>query len=84
MSAVLVNQCADEDLKKTLKKIADDLRFSDPVSSGATAALEDELRRQLADIQQAVVDGDTEGAKALCGKMMGNLAERNRVCSISK
>ena len=84
LSATLVNQCTDDDLKKTVKKIADELRFSDPVSSDATAALEDELRRQLGEVQQAIVDGDTEGAKALCVKVMGNLTERNRVCSISK
>ena len=84
MAAAMVGQCSDEDLKKTLQKIADELRFSDPVTSDATASIEAEMRSQLADIQQAVIEGDTEGAKTLCRKMMGNLAERNRVCSVNK
>lgn len=84
LAASMVSQCGDEEMKNAVKKIADELRFSDPVSSDATAELEAEMRSQLADIQQAVVEGDAEGAKALCGKMMGNLAERNRVCSINK
>lgn len=84
LAASMVGQCGDEEMKNAVKKIADELRFSDPVSSDATAELEAEMRSQLADIQQAVVEGDAEGAKTLCGKMMGNLAERNRICSISK
>ena len=84
LAASMVGQCGDEEMKDAVKKIADELRFSDPVSSDATAELEAEMRSQLADIQQAVVEGDAEGTKVLCGKMMGNLAERNRICSISK
>lgn len=84
LAASMVGQCGDEEMKNAVKKIADELRFSDPVSSDATAELEAEMRSQLADIQQAVVEGDAEGAKVLCGKMMGNLAERNRICSLNK
>lgn len=84
LAASMVGQCGDEEMKNAVKKIADELRFSDPVSSDATAELDAEMRSQLADIQQAVVEGDAEGAKALCRKMMGNLAERNRVSSINK
>ena len=84
MAASMVGQCSDEEMKSIVKKVADELRFSDPVSSEATAELEDELRSELVDIQQAIVEGDKDGAKALCGKMIGNLAERNRVCSVNK
>ena len=84
LSAALVSQCADETLKMTLQKLADEFRYSDPVSSEKTEDLEADMRAQLGDIQQALVDGDTDGAKRLCGKLTGTLAERNRVCSISK
>lgn len=33
---------------------------------------------------QALVEGDVDGAKELCAKLAGILAERNRVCSVSK
>ena len=84
LAASMVGQCGDEEMKNAVKKIADELRFSDPVSSDATAELEAEMRSQLADIQQAVVEGDKDGAKALCGKLMGCLTERNRISSINK
>ena len=84
MAASMVSQCDNEEMKSIVKKIADELRFSDPVTSDATAELEDEMRSQLTDIQQAIVEGDKDGAKVLCGKMMGNLTERNRICSVKK
>ena len=84
LASSMLAQCMDEDIKQTVKKIADELRFSDPVSSNATVELEEELKNQMADIQQAVADGDASSAKMLCEKLLSSLAERNRICSISK
>ena len=84
LSSALVGQCGDEALKPMLQKLADEFRYSDPVSSEKTLELEEDMKVQLGDIQQALVEGDTDGAKKLCGKLMGSLAERNRVCSVSK
>lgn len=84
LAASMLAQCTDEDMKQTVKKIADELRFSDPVSSEATKELEEDMRSQMADIQQAIGDGDEESVKTLCAKLLGGLSERNRICSISK
>ena len=84
LSSALVGQCGDEALKPMLQKLADEFRYSDPVSSEKTQELEEDMKAQLGDIQQALVEGDSDGAKKLCGKLMGSLAERNRVCSVSK
>ena len=84
LAASLLSQCNDEELKQTVKKIADELRFSDPVSSDATQELEDEMRSQMQDIQQAIAEGDAVSAKKLCGKMLEILTERNRICSVNK
>ena len=84
LSAALVGQCGDEALKPMMQKLADEFRYSDPVSSEKTQELEEDMKVQLGDIQQALVEGDSDGAKKLCGKLMGCLAERNRICSVSK
>ena len=84
LATSMVGQCSDEEMKSIVKKIADELRFSDPVSSDATAELEEDMRNQLADIQQAIVEGDADGAKTLCQKLLSNLTERNRICSVNK
>ena len=84
LSASLVTQCSETGLKRTLEKNADEFRFSDPVSSESTLELEEDMRSQLGNIQQAIVDGDFNGARKLCRELSGSLAERNRICSISK
>lgn len=84
LAASMLAQCTDEEMKQTVKKIADELRFSDPVSSEATAELEEDMRNQMKDIQQAIGEGDVEGVKTLCRKFIDNLSERNRICSINK
>lgn len=84
LSASLVSQCSDEALKPVLQKLADEFRYSDPVSSEKTEELEQDMRSQLGDIQQALVEGDNDSARKLCVKLMGSLIERNRICSVSK
>ena len=84
LSASLVGQCPDEALKPMLQRLADDFRYSDPVSSENTRELEEDMKAQLSDIQQALVEGDAPGVKKLCAKLAASLAERNRVCSVSK
>lgn len=84
LSTALVGQCSDGALKPMLQKIADEFRYSDPVSSEKTWEIEEDMKSQLGDIQQALVEEDSNGAKSLCRKLMGNLKERNRVCSVNK
>ena len=84
LSRALVGQCLEGELKKMVEKLADDFRYSDPVSSEATREIEEDMKSQLGVIQQALVEGDAEGAKKLCVKLAGSLAERNRICSVSK
>ena len=84
LSSSLVGQCSDENLKPILKKLADEFRYSDPVSSEKTQELEEDMKSQLGDIQQALIEGDTDGVRKLCAKLTGSLTERNRICSVSK
>ena len=84
LSASLANQCADESLKPTLRKLADEFRFSDPVSSENTSELEADMRSRLGDIQQALIEGDAVGVKNLCARLTGTLTERNRICALNK
>lgn len=84
LSASLAGQCGDEGLKKALKELADDFRYSDPVTSENTAEAEAELKNGVRDLQQALGEGDTEGAEALCGKLRERLKERNRLCMLNK
>ena len=84
ISATLTDQTNDAELKKELKKVAEEFRYSDPLSSEKTEALETDLQARMSDLQQAVIDGDVEGARDLCNKLLSCLRERNRICSLNK
>lgn len=84
MSATIVGQCSNADLKKIVQSMADEFKYSDPVSSDQTKDIETELQNQMNEIQKAIIDGDDDSVKVLCNKIVGSLAERNRICALNK
>ena len=84
LTSSLEGQCSDVGLKKILNKLAEEFRYSDPVSSDSTEALEEDLFIQLQDVQKAIVDGDTESVTKLCDGVVLTLRERNRLCALNK
>jgi len=83
-AASLRDQCDDATAKEALAKLADAFRFSDPVSSDATVAIEDDLASYLDEMQNALTEGDYENVSALCVRVTPRLAERNQLCKSSK
>lgn len=77
-------QCDDPDAASAVKKFAEELRYSDPVSSDALADIERDLNAAVDELQSAVIDGDSAAVKQLCRKASGILAERNRLCKLNK
>lgn len=84
LSASLAEQAADDSIKDALKKLAEEFRYSDPVSSEKTEEMEADLRSRIYDLQQAISEGDTKAAKELCSKLSSCLRERNRVSAVNK
>lgn len=80
----MANQCEDPDATKSVRSLADALRYSDPVSSDAIAEAERDLSAAVDELQQAVVDGDGEAIKQLCSRAKALLDERNRLCKLNK
>lgn len=69
---------------EALNKLAEEFRFSDPVSSGATEELEERLAEDLDHLQDAVALLKKEDTLALCRKTSADLLERNHVCKMNK
>ncbi len=67
-----------------MDKLSEELQYSDPVSADSLADIEAELTAQVAELQAAVVDGDNAAAQILCRKASTTLAERNRLCKLTK
>lgn len=83
-SVKIMDQCEDLDLKEKLQVVADEFKYSDPVSSEETELLEADLQQKLQDIQDAILEGDNSAAMILCSKLIEDLHERNRICAMSK
>lgn len=77
-------QCDNPDAAPALKKLAEELRYSDPVSSEALAEIEADLSAAVDELQATIVDGDSNAVRQLCRKASAVLAERNRLCKLNK
>lgn len=79
-----INQIAAQSEDKGIKALAEEFRYSDPVSSDALTEIERDLAAVVDELQAAVVDGDGEATDKLCRKAAATLAERNRLCKLNK
>lgn len=77
-------QCDNPDAAGAVKKFAEELRCSDPVSSEALTEIECDISAAVDDLQSAIIDGDSEATKQLCRKASAVLTERNRLCKLNK
>lgn len=77
-------QCQDPVLKKVLTSLAEQFRFSDPVSSEKTAEAESNLAGMVDVLQAAVIERDADSALELISRIEAALAERNELCKLAK
>lgn len=83
-AAALPARCEDDAAKAALEKLAEEFRYSDPVSAPALTDLETDMAATMEELSAAVTDGDNAAVLALCKKISATLAERNRLCKLNK
>ena len=79
-----ISQIASQTDNAGIKALAEEFRYSDPVSNDAIADAEADLAAAVDQLQAAFVDGDNELMAQLCRKASALLAERNRICKLNK
>ena len=79
-----VNQMAVQFDDTALTKLAEEFRYSDPVSNEAIAEAEADLAAVINELQSALTDGERETVSQLAKKASLLLAERNRLCKLNK
>ena len=84
LSADIADRCIDTNLKADLKKLAEEFKYSDPVSSGATSQIEAEMWQMMNEMSEATNRGNAAQINDLCKELVNKLSERNRICKISK
>lgn len=77
-------QCDNPEAAAAVKQLAEEMRYSDPVSSEALSEIEADLSAAVDELQAAIVEGESNAAKQLCRKASAVLAERNRLCKLNK
>jgi len=80
----LVAKVLDESVKKSLKNLAETIKFSDPMSNAKLAELESEISAKIALLSQNIEKADKDEANKLCEELQQLFAERNRKCKILK
>ena len=79
-----VSQIASQTDDAAIKALAEEFRYSDPVSSEVVSDAEADLAAAVDELQAAYIDGDQEAVAQLCRKAAALLAERNRICKLNK
>lgn len=81
---LLVDQCQSDNVRALITKLAEDLRYSDSVSSGDLEDVEASLLALMERLQAAVMDGDDVAVIDLCKQFSMSLAQRNQMCKAAK
>ena len=79
-----VHQMAAQFDNTAIKSLAEEFRYSDPVSNDSIADVEADLAAVVDELQAAVVDEDAAAVAKLCRRASATLAERNRLCKLHK
>lgn len=81
----LVSLAGDnKELRSEIDKLAEDLRYSDPVSNDATREIEGDISDRLDAMKTVLIEGNSDSALSICKSVRSLLTERNRLCKLNK
>lgn len=80
----LVSSCGDADTKKLLEKLAEDIRYSDPVSKPELYDIERSMVEQVGVIESALKQEDYQKVAEEIQMLSNTLESRNRRCKAVK
>lgn len=83
-SVALEKSVSDSQMKKVLSKIADEIRYSDPVSSPDLEAVESRLYEIFHIIREEVMKKDIEKVRTSTEQFHQQLMIRNAMCKVGK
>lgn len=80
----LAAQCGEPEAKKTLEKLAEEVRFSDPVSAEGVLSIESKITEAAEALQKALTDKDAAKLTELATQIKNMLQARNRLVKQNK
>ena len=81
---ILSQSCTDMELKTGLKKLAETIKYSDPMTNAVVEDVEMRIRQKLCELRACCEEENIIEAKRICKQMESLLLERNNKLLISK
>ena len=81
---MLMDGCADPELKVALRKLSETVKYSDPISNDAVADVEQRIMRKISELRINIDDNQIADAKQSCADLERLYVERNKKLAISK
>lgn len=80
----LISRAKSENIKAECKKVYEAVRYSDPMSNGALASIENDITIKFSKLSDAVVSEDSEAVVILADEITILLGDRNKKCKLLK
>lgn len=81
---MLASSCADPEVKMAIKKLADTIKYSDPISTAAVELVEQRIMRKISELRVAIDNSQTADALQACKDLELLYVERNKKLALSK
>lgn len=81
---ILIGQCGEGQIREILGKLAEEIRYSNPISREVSEEIEEEIAVLLTEVEEAALAEDIENTAGLCERMTALLQERDRICKYGK
>ena len=80
----LMSRANDDAIKAECRKVAEALRYSDPMSSSALASAESQISVKFAELSAAVAENDKEKSAVAVKEILVLIEDRNKKCKLLK
>ncbi len=83
-SELLLNRCYSPDIAVIVKKVYEEIRYSDPVSNDKLSFLEEEILGKFNLFKQAAESNNIDIVEDISCDLLTLISERNKICKLSK
>ena len=81
---MLASSCTDPELKQALNKLADTIKYSDPMSTSAIELVEQRIMRKISELRVSMDNNQIPDALQACKDLEMLYVERNKKLALSK
>lgn len=81
---MLMQSCTDPELKASLRKVSETVKYSDPMTNASVANVEQSIFQKISELRMYCNGHQVEEAKRSCSELELLFAERNKMLLVSK